>query len=171
MLTSWTSISGYYYYSDIQPFVLTEFPDHMAHLCPVRAYASYLHATQITSGYVFRKIMAGDRISETPMTSETFLEMFRINLLDVGIDHISYGTHSFCRGGCQWMSVDLRWPLRQVCEWGGWSAEFSSLTIVKYLISWNDNPMNARKDFFDFNHPPTLMCPSCRQNCNCAPGC
>ncbi len=45
--------------------------------------------------------------------------MFRNNLLDVKIDPIPYGTHSFRHGGCQWMSVQLRWPLRRICEWGG----------------------------------------------------
>jgi len=81
-------------------------------------------------------------------TSEYFLEMFRNNLLDVGIDPIPYGTHSFRRGGCQWMSVDL--------------------TIVKYLISWNDNPMQKREDFFNFNRVPMLKCWTCGRSCRCA---
>jgi hypothetical protein len=36
----------------------------MAHLCPVRAYGEWLNASQITNGYVFRKMASGDRISE-----------------------------------------------------------------------------------------------------------
>ena len=82
--------------------------------------------------------------------------MFRCNLLDIYIDPAAYGTHCFCRGGCQWLSVHLRWHLRQICEWGGWSTEFSNLTIVKYLISWNAKPTLQREDFFDFNKPPAL---------------
>ena len=31
------------------------------------------------------------------------------------------------------------------------TAEFSNLTIVKYPISWNDDPTEARKDFFNPN--------------------
>jgi len=100
-------------FGDIKPFVLHEMPASMAHLCPVRAYAEWVNVSQITSGYVFRKLASGDRISENnrPMTAEFFLEMFRNNLLDIGIDRVAYGTHSFQRGGCQWLAVDLRWPL------------------------------------------------------------
>ena len=76
-------------------------------------------------------------------TSEYFLELFRNNLLDVGIDPVPYGTHSFRRGGVQWMSVGLRWPLRRICEWGGWSSEFSHMTIVKYLILILQTPGRA----------------------------
>jgi hypothetical protein len=27
-----------------------------------------------------------------------------------------------------------------ICDWGGWSTDFSHMTIVKYLVSENDNP-------------------------------
>ena len=75
--------------------------------------------------------------------------MFRNNLLDIGIDPIAYGTHSFRRGGCQYLAAERRWTLRRICEWGGWSTEFSNLTIVRYLISWNDDPTERREDFFN----------------------
>jgi hypothetical protein len=52
-------------------------------------------------------------------TGESFLECFRNNLLGIGIDPRPYGTHSFRRGGCQYLAVVLRWPLRQICTWGG----------------------------------------------------
>jgi len=51
-------------------------------------------------------------------TTEHFLEMFRNNLLDVKIDPVPYSIHSFCCGGCQWMSVQLCWPLYHICRWG-----------------------------------------------------
>lgn len=55
--------------TEIQPFVLHEMPAHMAHLCPVRAYAEWVNATKFTTGYVFRKLGAGDRPGDgsTPM--------------------------------------------------------------------------------------------------------
>ncbi|KAI6146293.1 hypothetical protein BKA82DRAFT_15456 [Pisolithus tinctorius] len=82
--------------------------------------------------------------------SEQFLEMFRNSLLDLNINPAAYGTHSFRWGGCQ-----------KICEWGGWSQEFTNLTIVKYLISVNDDAMEAHKDFFNPNHCPALKCPHC----------
>ncbi|KAG1895842.1 DNA breaking-rejoining enzyme [Suillus fuscotomentosus] len=143
---------------DIKPFHLWAFPPHEAHICPVRALAAWLSESRIKSGYVFRKIASGDRIAEanTPMTSEQFLELFRNNLLDIGIDPAPYGTHSFRRGGCQ-----------KICEWGGWSAEFSNLTIVKYLISSNDDPVEPREHFFNPDRPPTVKCPHCGRCCPC----
>ena len=35
-----------------------------AHLCPVRALAEWIDASQIQSGYLFRKIVSGDRVSQ-----------------------------------------------------------------------------------------------------------
>ncbi|KAF8998884.1 hypothetical protein BDZ89DRAFT_969739, partial [Hymenopellis radicata] len=130
-------------YGDIKPFIIRMFPEYMAHLCPVRAVAKWISHSQIKTGFIFRK-MNKDHLpiilKQSPLTAEKFLEYFRNNLVDIQNDCLhSYGTHSFRRGGCQWLSVELRWPLRQICEYGGWSTDFSHLTIVKYLISWNDN--------------------------------
>ncbi|KAJ3738160.1 hypothetical protein EV360DRAFT_58383, partial [Lentinula raphanica] len=134
------------------------------------AFADWIAVAEIQSRFLFRRLRANDRIAaeNEPMTSEKFLEMFRTNLMDILVDHVPYGTHSFRRGGCQWLSVERRWPLRQICEWGGWSQEFTHLTIVKYLISWNDNPTVNRDDFFNMERPPTVACPTCNRTCHCA---
>ncbi|KAF8171266.1 hypothetical protein BJ912DRAFT_851043, partial [Pholiota molesta] len=142
-----------------------------AHLCPVRALSRWIELSRFSTGYVFRKIAAGDRPSsneEASLTSEQFLEMFRNNLLDVKLDPIPYGTHSFRRGGCQHLATDWRWPIRDVCEWGGWSTEFSSMTIVKYLISLNDDPRHKREDFLNPNLRPVVKCFSCGRTCGCS---
>ncbi|KAK0494913.1 hypothetical protein EDD18DRAFT_1076755, partial [Armillaria luteobubalina] len=164
-----TSQYGHITLSEIEPFVLKEMPSTMAHLCPVQALAEWLAEAHIKTGYLFWKIGAHDCVITTnePMvcpalqTSDAFLDLFRHNLLDIGLDPYVYGTHSFHHGGCQWLSVHLRWGLHQICEWGGWSAEFTHLTIIKYLISWNDTPMLHRDQFFDFSRPPTVKCHSC----------
>ena len=101
-------------------------------------------------------------------TSERFLEMFRNNLIDIGVDPSSYGTHSFRRGGCQYLHLECRWPLRRICEWGGWSLEFTNMTIVKYLISHNDDPTEPREQFFNPERRPTVKCPQCGRSCGCA---
>ena len=48
---------------EIKPFVVWELDESEAHLCPVRAFAHYISETRITSGYLFRPFMTGDRIS------------------------------------------------------------------------------------------------------------
>ncbi|KAJ7210194.1 DNA breaking-rejoining enzyme, partial [Mycena rebaudengoi] len=156
-------------YGDIKPFVLHELPEDQAHLCPVRALAAWLAVARISQNYIFPTITVRDQIGDSsrPMKSEKFLEMFRNNLLDLGFDPYPYGTHSFRRGGCQYFASHRRWSLRRICEWGGWSMEFSNLTIVKYLIGWNDDPTELRENFLNPNQKVTEKCPLCGRNCGC----
>ncbi|KAF8177525.1 hypothetical protein K438DRAFT_1606316, partial [Mycena galopus ATCC 62051] len=177
-------------YGNVEPFYLYPLPEEQAHLCPVRAYANWIGTCEIKTGYLFPKIGAGDRLATDknepmvslcclclgkgwkltgkPQSSAEFLEMFRNHLLDINVDPYPYGTHSFRRGGCQYLHVYRRWSIRDICQWGGWSTEFSSLTIVKYLISWNDSPVVQRRDFFNPRRPLQLKCPYCGRACNCA---
>ena len=101
---------------------------------------------------------------------EKFLECFRNNLIDIGVDPSPYGTHSFRRGGCQYLSSERRWTIRRICEWGGWSTDFTHMMIVKYLMSWNDVPTERREDFFNPMITPTVKCYSCGRTCACAWG-
>ncbi|PPR00572.1 hypothetical protein CVT24_005457 [Panaeolus cyanescens] len=48
-------------YGDIKPFVLHYFEDYESFLCPVRALASWIKTSNITEGYIFRRIVSGDR--------------------------------------------------------------------------------------------------------------
>ncbi|KAK0191777.1 hypothetical protein F5146DRAFT_1103646 [Armillaria mellea] len=139
----------------------------MAHLCPVRAIADWLAVTRINHGYIFRKIDRQDQPVLEGNSAEAILELFQNNLVDINIAPYTYGNHSFCHGGTQWLSVDLQWPIRQICEWGGWSKEFTHLTIVKYLISWNDNPTMPHKDFFRLDRKSTVHCYACGRTCPC----
>ncbi|KAN0137248.1 hypothetical protein V8E53_004958 [Lactarius tabidus] len=154
----------------IKPFILHEQPEEFAHLCPIRAYGEWLKVSKITHGYIFHKIASGDRIllNNQRMSAEFFLEMFRNNLIDINIDPAAYGTHSFRRGGCQYFSVERRYSLRDICDWGGWSSEFTHLTIVKYLISWKDDPSHSRDEFLNMNRAPAVNCSACGRTCHCS---
>ncbi|KAJ7651100.1 DNA breaking-rejoining enzyme [Roridomyces roridus] len=153
---------------DIKPFVLHEWR-HAPHLCPVRAIAEWIALYEPTNGYLFPPMNKRDQPGDgkKPMKTEKFLELFRHNLLDICLDPWPYGTHSFRRGGCQFFSTWQRWSLRRVCEWGGWSTEFSNLTIVKYLIGWNDDPTETRENFLNPTQKPTMRCATCGRNCAC----
>ncbi|KAN0074520.1 hypothetical protein V8E55_011932 [Tylopilus felleus] len=155
---------------EIKPFFLYALHESEAHLCAVQALADWIVTSCISSGYLFCKITSEDCVTETnaPMTSEQFLELFRNNHLDIGVDPAPYGTHSFCRGGCQYLHINKRWSLRRICEWGGWSQELTNLTIVKYLISLSDEPMEPREHYFDLDHCPVVKCPHCGRSCACA---
>ncbi|EIW59001.1 uncharacterized protein TRAVEDRAFT_123077, partial [Trametes versicolor FP-101664 SS1] len=146
-------------------------PESEAYLCPVRALRDWISVFRPgkASDYLYPPMRAGDRIGEADrhISADAFLEFFRNNLLDIGIDPLPYGTHSFRRGGCQWLSSGCRWPLRQICDWGGWSLNFTSMTIVKYLISWNDDPTERREDYMNPNRKPTVQCHACGRRCHC----
>ncbi|KAI0771694.1 hypothetical protein BD413DRAFT_625401 [Trametes elegans] len=115
-------------------------------------------------GYVFRRKHGYDQVSlaaEDALTSQSFLEYFRNNMVDIGTDPRPYG--------CQYLAMELRWPIRTICEWGGWTENFdNAATIFKYLISWVDNPTVDRKDLFNPNRLGTDPCTSCGRTCHCA---
>jgi hypothetical protein len=97
------------------------------------------------------------------------MECFRCNLLDIGINPRSYGTHSFRRGGCQYLVMVLRWTIRDICAWGGWTENFDNPgTIFKYLLSWVDGPAVERQDFFNPERRRGDMCGECGRTCWCA---
>ncbi|KAK7043113.1 hypothetical protein VNI00_008467 [Paramarasmius palmivorus] len=138
-----------------KPFYLREFPPELAYLCPIRAYCGWKKACKIKKGYLCRKIGSDDRIERDDneaMTPKAFLDNFRQNLADINIDGDPYGGHSFRRGGVQWLSVNRRWPLRKICEWGGWSEEFTHLTIVNLKVE-----ILTLVDATFHNHQATLM--------------
>ncbi|KAH7910371.1 hypothetical protein BJ138DRAFT_1087834 [Hygrophoropsis aurantiaca] len=162
-------------YGGIAPFHLYPDPDR-PWMCPIRAFAVWWTLAsgrnERLDGFVFRKKIGADSVSFKPtdgMSSDSFLECFRNNLLDIGVDPRPYGTHSFRRGGCQYLATVLRWPLRQVCNWGGWAENFDNPgTIFKYLLSWSDNPFGEREHYFDRSRPGSDPCRSCGRTCNCA---
>ncbi|KAI0761063.1 hypothetical protein BD413DRAFT_607291 [Trametes elegans] len=124
-------------------------------------------------GYVFRSRSGHyDGINIEPdarMSSDSFLECFRNNMVDIGIDPRPYGMHSFRRGGCQYLAMVLRWPIKNVCTWGGWAENFDNPgTIFRYLLSWVDSPTIDRKDYFNPNRLGTDPCTACGRTCHCA---
>lgn len=102
-------------------------------MCPVRLFAQWWKLSNgKEGGFVFWKKI-GTRFSVDPMdrmacnslvvkfflfltenlfpqSSEAFLECFRKNLCYIGVDPQPYGTHSFRRGGCQYLAMVLHWP-------------------------------------------------------------
>jgi L-lysine 2,3-aminomutase len=58
--------------ADVQPFYIYALDEEEAHLCPVRAMAEWIKASQVTSGFLFRRFMSQDRPSaheDTAMVS------------------------------------------------------------------------------------------------------
>jgi len=156
-----------------KPFPLWMFNAQDEALCPIRALAHWVQACgpEKCSGYVFRAPgsngQAPAMFQDQPISASAFLELFRNNLLDIGIDGDLYGGHSCRRGGCQWLVRELRWPILRVCDWGTWSKDLSHSSIIRYLFAWSDDPYEAREDFFNPNRKPKVVCSACGRSCWC----
>jgi len=156
---------------DIAPFFL--YRDDNAYLCPIRAYLKWsallLGLGETLRGPVFRKPYAGGVFAkDNALKPGQFLDLFRHNLLDIGLDPRPYGTHSFRRGGAQYLHLERRWSVPQVCEWGGWSKDLDAqCTVFKYLVSWNDTSHTTRRQMLHPHPPLKDSCLSCKRNCNC----
>ncbi|KAG2052049.1 hypothetical protein BDR06DRAFT_888684, partial [Suillus hirtellus] len=162
-------------YGGIAPFYVYA-DEQCPWMCLVRTFAVWWmlarERCENLDGFVFRKKIGTDSISVNPtdgMTSDAFLECFRNNLLDIGVDPCPYGTHSFRRGGCQFLYKVCRWDFGDICDWGGWAKNFNNPgTIFKYLLSWNDNPHEKREHYMNPNRPRKDPCHACGRTCHCA---
>ena len=96
------------------------------------------------------------------------MEYFKNNLIDINEDPTPYGTHSFRRGGCQYLSSQRRWDIRKLYDWGEWSLDFDNVMIMRYLLSWNDCPTRLREDFMDPEKQMGTECGYCGRTCDCA---
>ena len=160
-------------------------------MCPITAYCHLFKLTEIQRGYVFRRrtqsgyfdqdthrvlvsTTACHSLRTTAITpaqsSDSLLNAFRNNLLDIKRDPRLFGTHSFRRGGCQYLAVTLRWHIRDVCSWGGWADNFDNPgTIFKYLLSFVDGHVTRREDFLNPDRKAAPKCEACGRDCWCAP--
>lgn len=119
--------------------------------------------------YALQGFRFTDMMLQFCQSSSSFMTCFRRNMLEIGIDPRTYGTHSFRRGGCQYLAMERRWPFRDICQWGGWAEDFDNPgTIFRYLLSSVDSPTLSRKDFMNPNRMGTDPCGKCGRSCPCA---
>ncbi|KAJ7861847.1 hypothetical protein B0H14DRAFT_2741456 [Mycena olivaceomarginata] len=152
----------------IAPFYLYANPDR-PWMCPVCAFAIMWKLAVANdpygkpSGFIFRTKVGRNGWSIIPsegMSTDSFMEYFCNNLLDIDIDPRPYGTHSFHRGGCQYLAMVLRWPFRNICSWGGWAENFDNR--VHYT------PLLEREDYLNPSRPVGDVCAVCNRSCHCS---
>lgn len=51
-----------------------------------------------------------------------------------GMNYKLYGTHSFRRGGCQYLSVHLGWDIKKICDWGAWVLDFHAPQVIRLFF-------------------------------------
>lgn len=59
----------------------------------------------------------------------------------------AFGGHSVRRGGVQFANI-LGKSVREIVEWGGWSTNFDSKVVHRYLMTWTDDEVLGRKSFW-----------------------
>ena len=78
------------------------------------------------------------------------------------------GAHSFRRGGTQYFHCGKRWDIKTLCDRGGWSQDYESSVIFRYLMGAPFRPRKSLLDplamkgtecFYCGNRP--VMCSSC----------
>ncbi|KAJ7716695.1 hypothetical protein B0H16DRAFT_1274339, partial [Mycena metata] len=94
-----------------------------------------------------------------------FLGMLRNNLLDINVYPDPYRTHCVQRGGVQYLLLHKHTGFRNICEWGGWSSDFSSSSVFRYIILISDNVQLSRENFLDPDRSPQFCYYVCGQSC------
>ncbi|KAF2185541.1 hypothetical protein K469DRAFT_687868 [Zopfia rhizophila CBS 207.26] len=131
----------------------------------------WLEVSGITEGYIFCSFFTSDQPKLTldktkKLHSTVFLNDFRRNLYEIGEDMWLYGGHSFRRGGAQYFIHNRGWNIRKLCHYGGWSPEFDSTTIVRYIIGVFDEVGRRREDYLDPDYQGGEECPHCGRTCD-----
>ncbi|KAF8214520.1 DNA breaking-rejoining enzyme, partial [Mycena galopus ATCC 62051] len=155
--------------SETKPFWIHLQPEQRAHRCAFRAVCAYIHASRVTSGYLYRLVTKAGQVSRTdkPLSGQKFLTMLRHSLLDVGVDPISYGTHCLRRGGAQYLYREMRVNIVELAHWGGWAGHETSDSMWRYLVGLVDDGQFDREQFGDPNRPPEIKCWTCGRSCSC----
>ncbi|ORY40473.1 hypothetical protein BCR33DRAFT_661778, partial [Rhizoclosmatium globosum] len=141
------------------------------HLCAVSAYLRWISFVGAeTAGHLFKTVASDNQtLKSTKMARGTFISFFKNVLKDVGLEWSLYGTHSFRRGGTQYLLNERRWGLSAICEWGGWSLDYDNMTIVRYLHGLYDVVPIPREQLMNKAFKYLDKCVSCGRDCNCGP--
>lgn len=75
---------------------------------------------------------AGQLKFDKPVSEKTIRTCFLNDMFELYPNFwVHYSLHSFRRGGCQYLHCVLDWDLKKVCDWGGWSYQFTNTQVVK----------------------------------------
>ncbi|KAI9341899.1 hypothetical protein BDR26DRAFT_290905 [Obelidium mucronatum] len=141
------------------------------HLCAVTAYFRWLSFLGPEhNGHLFVGIKENSQqLKSSQMTRGMFIAMFKNVLKDIGLEWSFYGTHSFRRGGTQYLLNERRWSLQLICEWGGWSLDYDNMTIVRYLHGLYDITPVPRDQMMNKSFRYSHKCHACGRDCPCGP--
>jgi len=92
----------------------------LSRMCPVSAYESWLAASGLTEGPVFRAIDRWGRIAPEGLVAASIIPLLRRIFTATGLaDVAEYSSHSLRRGFAGWANAN-GWDLKELMEYVGW---------------------------------------------------
>ncbi|KAJ6450218.1 hypothetical protein C8R47DRAFT_998961 [Mycena vitilis] len=151
-------------FGGIHPIVFKMLLPHEAHICAVRAVATWVDILKPTSGDLptsgplFRHITKNDQVTDRQLRLPKCLQTIRNALMDVNVDPLRFGTHCNRHGGAKFYFHIKKKPVESICLRGRWSLNLKTSSVWKYLISMHDDFLDRQK-FMDPKHQ--YRCPKC----------
>ena len=106
----------------------------LSRLCPVDALSSWLTATQLKDGPVFRRITRWGTVGESGMHVDSLIPIFRRALASAGVAKArTYSSHSLRRGLAGWATAN-GWDLKTLMQYVGWRDIHSAARYVDVAV-------------------------------------
>lgn len=107
----------------------------LSRLCPVEALASWLAATKLKEGPVFRRVTRWGTVGESGMHVDSLIPILRRVLASSGVAQArTYSSHSLRRGLAGWATAN-GWDLKTLMQYVGWRDIHSAARYVDVAIS------------------------------------
>lgn len=102
----------------------------LSRLCPVSAYESWLAASGLTDGPVFRAIDRWGSIAPEGLAAVSIIPLLRRLFAAAGLENVEdYSSHSLRRGFAGWANAN-GWDIKELMEYVGWRDMRSA---IRYL--------------------------------------
>lgn len=119
-------------------------------ICPVAAFYRYYYllrkaghvSNNLFTGYAGNSILPNQQI-----TTPSFMALMRSILKQSSVPHWNrYGSHSFRRGGVQFLNGAFDFGVKEICDYGGWIFSQDTNVITRYLVGVFDQPTWSSHD-------------------------
>lgn len=97
--------------------------------CPVRSLRTWLEASGLTTGPLFRRISRGDQVLDGRLTGNGLAKIIKRCCTHAGLDASAFGGHSL-RSGLATQAAMSDVPLHSIMEQGRWT---TVSTVTKYI--------------------------------------
>jgi hypothetical protein len=125
-------------------------------ICPVNTLLRYVEVLEreALTGPLFKslKLVKGDvhncLVRSSPMPYKFFQDTLLPRVMQmISVDPAGYGTHSFRRGGAQFLNQYWAVPTRAIALWAGWSSGKNDALNYTMIVRYMTNPDEDTTDY------------------------